>query len=544
MKQCNRNIYLKIKKCIAFLVILLCTSSLFSQEIIPLSRDLYLRIDKSLYSKGTDFHSAVKPYLRSEADKHTNTDSLLMINRKRNLKEISWFHRKLRYQSFVSVDTTDFKLRVDPLFNLEMSKQKDYNKSLYNNTRGVYLQGQIGKYVAFNSCFYENQSVFNEYVDEFAKKYKVVPGQGYPKNFGTGGYDYSSSMGVLSVNLAKYFNIQFGHGKNFIGDGYRSLLLSDNSFSYPFLKITTNIWKLQYTNLYTSFQDLNAPHSYESGFQKKYGTFHHLSYNVTKWLNIGLFEGIVWQAKDSTGNRGFDINYLNPIIYYRPVEYSLSSPDNALIGLNTKITFAKKSYLYGQFVLDDLDIGGSKKGDGYILNKYGYQAGIVNFDLFGLNGLTFQVEYNQVQPYVYAHKTPLQNYSHYNQALAHPLGANFKEGILLIDYKIKDFTVGFQYNYAIYGADTNGTHWGNDIFQSDFDAQRGFPSYGNKILQGLKTTINYWDAHISYLINPRTNMNLVLGIARRTMTSDLNDKSANLVYFGFRTSLTNLYYDF
>ena len=324
------------------------------------------------------------------------------------------------------------------------------------------------------------------------------------------------------------------------------MFLSDNSFNYPFLKITTTIWKLQYTNLFASFLNLNVPHAYEQGFQKKFGTFHYLSWNIHKRIQIGLFETIIWQNyQDSTGyKRGFDYNYLNPIIFFRPVEFSLGSPDNAIIGLSSKIKITDKLYLYGQLVLDDFDVAGMKKGKGYILEKYGLQGGFKAFDLFKFENLFFQSEVNMVQPYVYAHKSPGQNYTHYNQALAHPLGANFIESVSILRYAFKDFHLEYKFNYAIYGADTTLSHWGHDLFKSDFEAQLGFPSWGNKILQGVKTTLIINDFKLCYIINPKTNFNAFMGVSNRMEKSNVVSKNNMFVYLGIRTSLANLYYDY
>jgi hypothetical protein len=68
---------------------------------------------------------------------------------------------------------------------------------------------------------------------------------------------------------------------------------------------------------------------------------HHLSMNVTRWLNIGLFEGVVFGRT----NR-FDFQYLNPIIFYRHIEGTLGSPDNAVAGLDFKANVAKRFQFY------------------------------------------------------------------------------------------------------------------------------------------------------------------------------------------------------
>ncbi len=527
------------------IILLLCANILRAQQIIPLNHGYFEDIDKELSSVKTEAHTSFKPLVNSYLLRFTNTDSLTSINRMKLPGTL--IHRKLRYENFFVVDTGDFHFTIDPLFNFEISKEKGNSTNFYNNTRGIWVQGSIGKKLSFESSFFENQSVFNTYMNTYVNTYRVVPGQGFPKSFSNGsGWDYASSTGLVSYTPNETFNFQFGHGKNFIGDGYRSLLLSDNSFNYPYFKITTTVWKFQYTNLFASFLDLNAPHAYEEGFRKKFGTFHYLSWNVCKRFQIGFFESIIWQNyQDSTGfKRGFDINYLNPIIFYRPVEFSLGSPDNALIGLSTKIKITNKLYLYGQFILDDFDVAGMKKGKGYFLEKFGVQGGLKAFDVFTLKNLYFQSEINMVNPYVYAHKSPGQNYSHYNQPLAHPYGANFIESVSIVRYKLKDLLLEYKLNYAMYGADTLNSHWGKDIFKSDYVAQLGYPSWGNKVLQGVKTTLIYNDCKISYLINPKTNLNISLGVANRIERSALGLRNDLFIYFGIRTSLTNLYYDF
>ncbi len=106
------------------------------------------------------------------------------------------------------------------------------------------------------------------------------------------GWDYSDARGGVTFNAAKYIDFQFCHDKNFIGNGYRSLFLSDFGNNYLFLKINTKIWKLNYQNI---FIELNPQFPTEVRGQdllldKKYAAIHHLSFNATKWLNLGLFE--------------------------------------------------------------------------------------------------------------------------------------------------------------------------------------------------------------------------------------------------------------
>ncbi len=92
-----------------------------------------------------------------------------------------------------------------------------------------------------------------------------------------GGYDYPLAEGYLSYSPGKYFNIQFGHGKNFIGDGYRSLLMSDNASPYPYFKLNTTFWKLKYTNTWMSLRDVKPEVTADDSFRTKYMVNHYQS---------------------------------------------------------------------------------------------------------------------------------------------------------------------------------------------------------------------------------------------------------------------------
>ena len=292
---------------------------------------------------------------------------------------------------------------------------------------------------------------------------------------------------ILKYNLNSYVTADFGLGKHFIGEGYRSLILSDIGASYPYFKLNTKFGNVKYYNLYTTF--LN-PNMQDFG-RKKHAAIHFLSYDISNYVNIGIFESILWQSKSELANKGFELAYLNPVIFYRPVEFSKqSNKANALMGITSNITISNFN-VYTQFLLDDLNISRQKDSDdnyegGFFQNKFGYQIGLkARF----LNSV-FMIEYNQVQPYTYGHRTVLQNYSHLNQALAHPMGANFKELILLYELSLKNWDLRFTNIFNRVGLDSLNTHYGQNIFQSDFEASNGGQlSYGNYNGQGLSTDI-------------------------------------------------------
>lgn len=532
-----------------FLLFIFFSTDVYSQKLfLPLNRYLHNRYNESLNRKEVGFHTSVKPYLQSELDSVVAPDSIYGFHPyKIGIKSrIGRIWNGFINDHLVHVDTGDFELTIDPLFNFEIGRDIQNDDKAYVNTRGILVTGSIGKNFSFFSSFYENQAVFISYIDEYIDTNKVVPGQGESKPFKARGHDYSMASGYISYSPSRYFNFQFGHGKNFIGDGYRSLLLSDNAFNYPFLKITTTIWKIKYVNLFAQFQDIRVLNAsvLGRGYPKKFGSFHYLSWNVSKRFQLGLFESIIWQGSDSTHNRGFDFNYLNPVIFYRSVEFSLGSPDNALIGLNGKFKVTDKFYVFGQFILDDFKLSEFRKEKSSYHQKYGFQLGMKMMDLLKIPRLSLHSEFNYVMPYTYAHRLSAQNYGHYNQALAHPLGANFKESVSFLSYQYRRFFIETKFLYAIYGADSLGKNFGKNIYAPEYDLMTSPLSSDNTVGQGVKTNLIHAGVKLAYIVNPKLNMRIEVNYVHRHESSALQSRKTDFISLGIKTALNNFYYDF
>ena len=242
----------------------------------------------------------------------------------------------------------------------------------------------------------------------------------------------------------------------------------------------------------------------------------------------------MWQSKSEEVNTGYELAYLNPVIFYRPVEFSKhSNQGNALIGANFNATF-NNSMLYGQFLLDDLNISRQKDADsnykeGFFQNKYAYQLGLKG----KINNISYLIEYNHVQPYTYGHRTILQNYSHMNQALAHPLGANFKELINILEIRIGNWTYKIKTMFVNIGLDSLTTHYGQNIFESDYEASTGGQtSYGNFNGQGVSTALLSLQPEVSFKLKWFDVFGLVY---YRTKKSDLLDQTLIFYSVGLRT---------
>ena len=115
-----------------------------------------------------------------------------------------------------------------------MGHDNNLNSPVYRNTRGVRIDGNASQFLSFTSSFYENQATFPQYISQKIASSLVIPSQGYYKPYGNKGYDFAWVEGNLSILAAKNLILEIGYGKRFFGEGYRSLLLSDYSFVYPY----------------------------------------------------------------------------------------------------------------------------------------------------------------------------------------------------------------------------------------------------------------------------------------------------------------------
>ncbi len=273
-------------------------------------------------------------------------------------------------------------------------------------------------------------------------------------------YYYTDIRSRISYTPNDIFNFQVGLDNQFIGEGSRSLFLGDYGVPHPFAQIRTRFWRVEYTVLY-QFMREHVPGAWKS----KYATSHHISLNATKWLNFGLFETVVFQPKDTLLNRGYEVEYLNPVIFLRPQEYSLGSSDNILIGVSMDIKFGNHLF-YSQGILDEFNLAEIRKNPTWWAVKYGLQLGVKGRFYPSIGPLFYRVEYNMMRPYTYSHVNEMQAYGNQGHVLAHPLGANFHELLAELKWQKGKYLVKFFTTYRLKGEDKDGFSYGGNIYQS------------------------------------------------------------------------------
>lgn len=437
-----------------------------------------------------------------------------------------------------------FHLRVNPIFLFRYAPTNG-DFPVVTNTRGIELRGGIDDRIYFFFNIQESQAAFADYVKGRIIRDQSIPGAGFFKPFENNffnireGYDFLNGQGYLGFNVTPHVGLQFGYGRNFIGNGYRSMLLSDFANNYLYLKLNWEVWRFHYQNIFAELSERSAQAGRSDRIvPKKYMAAHHLSFNLSKNVSIGVFETVIFSRDDH-----FEFQYLNPIMFYRTIEQGLGSPDNVLIGIDAKWNFLSRFQLYGQFILDEFLFDELvTQNNGWWANKYGYQLGLKYINVAGIDHLDLQLETNGARPYTYTHRDSVSNYAHYNQALAHPLGANFREWLAILKYEpMKRLFVEGRVIAASFGEDEAGMNWGGNILLPNRTREQDFD---NEIGQGILAKTMLLGIDVSYKFYHNMFVDLHYFYRRKDSEEDTLDRSTQYFGGGIRINIAKQRMDF
>ncbi len=342
--------------------------------------------------------------------------------------------------------------------------------------------------------------------------------------------------GAIGARMGDHFSVEAGREKSFWGDGYRSLILSNNAAPYGFLRITTKVWHLKYVNLWGRMSHFDR---FTGDRRLKYTAMHALSWDITPRFNATLYEAVVWQANDVSVDRGFDFAYLNPLIFYRPIEFSKGSADNVLLGMSLSLDVGKRSRLYSQIYFDEFLLNELRSSNQWWGNKFAVQLGFKAWDL-PATGHSFLTEINIARPFTYTHGSVIQAYTHANQSLAHPLGANFAEWVTRYTIDRGGAVFSGTLAFSRFADDPAGLNYGNDILKSYAGPTR---IYGNAWFQGDQTDLVYAEADVLWpfsLSNARFFTQLGVRAAQNAFGSPFD----GWLVAGFRTNIVRPYRDY
>jgi len=516
-------------------IILLSAQFGWSQATyVPYSYQFDQKFNADVYSPKSSDHTALKPYIL-DTTLTRKYNQLMRVGVDSSRK--NYFLRKIFNEHLFDEHEPDYTFYADYLPDLQIGQEFQNKTTTFLNTRGYQLGGTVGNNFFFYSSGYEDQGRFPDYYKSYVNSIRFIPGEAYDRDQPTDQTaDWSYVTAIVSYTPIKQLNVTLAQDKTFIGDGYRSLLLSDFAANYPLLRVTANLGPVQYMMMWTNMEDqLAKEYDTFGNYRRKWAVFHYVDWTVTKRFSLGFFDALIAADANDVGERHpFDANYLNPLVFSSSLGSKTPYPDNVYNGFTAKYKVLNKTTIYAQLLLDR--VGESTAPE----NTYGYQVGFRGADLFKVTNFNYLVEYNTVKPYTYQSPQAITNYTNFSQPLGDPLGANFKEMIGILDYSIGRFDFQGQLNYAQFGLDANGANDGGNLTLS-FDPSTVI---GSTTGQGIRTNLYYGEGTVAFIINPKYNLRLEIGGLYRRETNSLGVNNTKLITFGLRSTFRDLYHDF
>lgn len=500
------------------------------QGFLPLGRLVDGPATEQMHRLGNPGHSAIRPYLREDLVPLEEADTRVPFTWMSKLEQLADPTSRLHGG-----------LLLDALAGASFG-ENEWLKDRFG--LGGWIGWNVSPRWTITADLQGWSERFPNYLDSTTKATMATPGEGLARGDGPTvlHYDWNASV---DYKAGDHFHFTLGKGRNFIGEGNRSLFLSDEAYGYPYLKIVTTAWHIRYVNLFTMMDDIRGAGGDPARFGKKFASMHYLDWNLSRRVNIGIFESIIWQDNDPDYPRGFDLAYLNPVIFYRPVEFGLGSADNAILGFALNVKVGRKTLLYSQLALDEFFLDHVRSNDGWYGNKQAYQLGVITHDAFGVDGLMLRLECDHVRPFTYSHYDTRQNYSHHGQPLAHPYGSGFVEGLIQGEWRKGHWVVGNVVSFAWMGQDTldavNG-NYGNNIFLSErdrpLDAGGRPQDLGYSIGLPSPKVVFQNELRAGWLLGKRTGLMLELAYTFRLERSELEDPwNTHYVRAGISTNL-------
>jgi len=524
-------------------ILLLSVQTSHAQSVyLPQSYLLYQKFNGDIYSVKSSFHTSLRPFLIDSVINGTY-DSVMNIGVSDKRK--TWLSRKLFNEHLFDVQTKDYTFYGDVIADLQLGRDFSGKRSTYLNARGFQFGGTVGTKFSFYTSGFEDQAKFPDYYNDVVNANAFVPGQAYARHYNgqaQNSQDWSYVTAIASYTPIKQLNITLGQDKMFVGDGYRSLLLSDYAANMPLLRVTANLGSVQYMMAWAYLEDLKAPKFDQLGSnRRKWALFHYVDWNVSNRVSLGFFNALITPEADAQGNRrGFDVNFINPLVFSSGLGSSVSPRDNVFVGFTGKYKIFDKTAIYGQLLLDRFKFNNFFSGNN-LDNTNGVQLGIRGADIFKVNRLNYLFEFNTVKPYTYSNTQVLNNYTFFGDPLAHPFGANFREFLGIINYSIGRFDFQGQVDYGKYGLDANAADNNGKLLTKPYPVN---PNPTPVIGQGISTQLYYGEGTISFLVNPKTNLRIEIGGLYRQEKNALNDNKTTLFTFGLKSGFRNLYHDF
>lgn len=354
--------------------------------------------------------------------------------------------------------------KLDHLFQSDYKTNQNRNATLFRF--GGEFRGSLFSRVGFsvnttNGSFSGNKSLAQSY-SSLKYNYKFTRTSG--SDLGDNYFDETSAFLSLDYDFVK---LKIGNDRNLFGYGKHKVLLSDNAPRMEYINFLLTYKSFNFSffhgkllgNQHQEFDDEQGGINIVSD---KYFIYHRIGLNISKHLNFGAGEMIIY------ANRNIDFSYLNPFNFYKSAEHANQDRDNAFLFFDFQNNTIDGLKLYSTILIDDIDFG--KIGSGWYGNQTLMSFGAYSNQLYKIFPIDIELQYIKISPYVFTHRIKDNNFTNSDFNLGSTLQPNSSSTHLDLYYSPHyRVNINLGFNYTLHGANKtteNGelkTNYGGNI---------------------------------------------------------------------------------
>ncbi|MDZ7369971.1 MAG: capsule assembly Wzi family protein [candidate division KSB1 bacterium] len=184
---------------------------------------------------------------------------------------------------------------------------------------------------------------------------------------------------------------------------------------------------LQFSFFAAQLDQTNYPINAKPAQQNRFLSGHRIEWRPRQFLRVALSETALYGGPNS----GFDLAFMNPLIFFTGEEHNGPQTANVMAMLDIVALAADQLTFYASFLLDDIQLERANVDDKGEPPEYGLTAGLNWADPLHLPGVDWFAEYTRVTNRTYnGQGGAWEKYLHRNVPIGHFLGNDFERMIL------------------------------------------------------------------------------------------------------------------
>ena len=519
---------------------------LYNYEALPLTRG---QITKLLNAIETSFISTSDERNRQSFIKEFSVDSLKKQKSFTLFQGPGKFYERWYYgiisdiepHFYVwdnSISTIAIDVFTSPSTTLVKDGKQSYNSPFYVST-ALRTYGTLSKIIGFH---YEQYTVSNsddlrtfQYVPFFGRNAKYLLNKDSMNHF-------ESFVGYHK----EFWSIHVGRGLLKYGVGRKNNLVYSREgipFDWLRLNIDTKYFKYSFIHGFLSWpieQTLidGLDNVYTKAAPSRYTVHQRIQFQPAHWITFSYYDLVNYS------NREIELTYLNPVNRLAIMEFEQDDQDNGFVGFAASIRPIKGLEIYAEMLIDDLhstaDLFRWNKREGNEEDNKSAFGRHLGASYATKTGQVFNVNYQRIDPSVYAHRFDLNAHSESGFGLGSQIGPNGDELSFMFDqwFSIRSrITLGYSFNrHGLNYFDTDGNFIdaGGDINDSYyFDPTSQTLVKASNFLDG---DVHKWNNFfIELIFEPIRAIKFKTSVSLRTITH--GEQLKDLAIFNFGVTL-------